>query len=260
MDEQTSEKPINEQAWIKVWHPLGLDVRVQFTGKPVDWAGLLANVNAAFAAGWLADCPGLEEGETKEEVGYVVVRDTENKTGPGIKVDLYPVSDATKFKFLSVYLDSVEEVQAFENASGMKVAGLQKYIGSGNLERGANKQTDALIHHAPRPFTVIHKPNPAFNPEETDAKKKKPKRLFVRWGNQSAAIPQAGQPEGGDPQMTAAEIRAKEIEFAKDQARKAKLIEATIFQKFNVKSWDALTDANLQAVRNRAKEILDQQF
>lgn len=175
--------------WMKLWHPRGVQVSLPVAG---DYAGMFAAVDAAFAAGWLADAPGLEAGEEVEEISHCVKSIHVNKDGTeSPMIDLYAAKDALKYSVLRVYLDTVEQMRAFEAASGIRFHDMPKYEGVGKLERG-NRQTAKFFSAAPRPFKVVYAANPAYS--EEDAKKTKEAgqvykvaaRKFVRWGEPAA--------------------------------------------------------------------------
>lgn len=174
-------------AYLDLFHPRGPKLRlpIPLAGEPVApivWQTLILSVNAALDAGLVLDQPGLEEGERKDAVRWVVKRIHDNGNGTETPiVDLYPDNEQLKFAVLSHYLNEPAHVEAFEQASGLQLNQLPAYIGAGKLERGASRQTDAMIIAAPRPFNVCSKPNPRHDPNETDPKKKKPKRIFSRW-------------------------------------------------------------------------------
>ena len=180
--------------WVKLYHKSGLDVR--FRLPMIAWGAASDQVDEALAAGWSKDPPGSEPtapGEERQEIGWVCRRQKENDDGSLTPViDLYADHDRMTFKTLTVYLNNQAELDAFQVASGLKLAESQVYVGQGSPERGASKLTDVFIVRAPRPFTVISKPNPRHDPNETDVKKKKPKRIFVRWdGQQTSPTPVA---------------------------------------------------------------------
>ncbi len=181
---------------VKLFHPRGPAVTIPVTVAALDYRAMLASVSAMLDAGFLVAAPGLEAGEHKEDIGYVVLRSKENSDGTSTPiVDLYPADDGMKFAVLSVYLNKPADEEAFEFAAKMRLDAFQPYIGAGKLERGASKQTDRLIVKAPKPFAVVFKDNPKYDPNETDTAKKKPKRLFVRWADEKPASEQpASQP------------------------------------------------------------------
>lgn len=191
------ENTDSTNGWVKLYTPTGalVTLPVSSTSK-IDYAMMLSNVNAALAAGWLVTEPGLEEGEKTEQIGYVVRREKENAKDGSLTpiIDLYPAHDAMKFSVLSIYLNTPKDVEEFENASGIELESIQKYAGSNKIERGKARSTDALIKASPRPFGVVWKDNPKYDPTETDATKKKPKRLFVRWQSTTPATSQPAEP------------------------------------------------------------------
>lgn len=185
-----------ECGWVKLYHPRGPLVTIPVTAVPLDYGAMLVNVSAMLDGGWLMTAPGLEAGEQKFDVGYVVrrIKDNNNDGTSSDVIDLYPADEGLKWPEMHVYLDDQADIDAFEYATGMTVAALPEHIGKDRIERGASKRTDPLIVKAPRPFGVVWKANPKHDPNETDVKKKKPKKLFVRWENQR---PATDTPQGG---------------------------------------------------------------
>jgi hypothetical protein len=183
----------------RFYHPSGVPVTLPLVGS---FAEQFAAVGDALAAGFLASPPGVEQGEHKDDIGYVVKREKENDDGTVTPiVDLYPADEALKFAMLSVYLNRPQDEAAFEAVSGVKVASLPLYIGQNKVERGKSRQTDALVVKVPRPFGVVWKDNPKYDPAEQDTAKKKPKRLFVRWFDQKPPQQQSAA-TGNPPQRT----------------------------------------------------------
>lgn len=181
-------------AWAKLYHPSGalvtLPVPVGKAGSPEFYRVSFTAVSEAIAAGFLVHAPGLEAGEQKEEIGYVLRRSklNEDKTETPI-IDLYLVNDAVKFKVLSVYLNKDEDVAAFEKASGIGLASLKEFPGTAAPERGASRQSDSYIVRVPKPFGVVLIANPKYDEKEAAAVASRgkgeiygvPKRKFVRW-------------------------------------------------------------------------------
>lgn len=181
--------------WARVYSPQGVQVSLPLAG---DHAGMLAALTRALAAGWLADPPGVAQGERRVDIGYVVRREKVNpdrSTTPII--DLYPADPHLTFAVLSVYLNREEDVDAFERASGVRVAHLPTYVGDNKVERGKKPATDKFVVRVPKPFGVVLTDNPKYDPNETDTAKKKPARLFVRWAEPQPA-PQT-QAAAADP-------------------------------------------------------------
>ncbi len=176
MDEQ-----LNTNGWTKLYHPCGAQVTLPV---PVsDPAAGLTAVSAYLSAGWLVNAPGLEDGERVDDIGFVVKRVKANDDGSETPViDLYP--PRANFRILGVYLNTPDDVKAFESTCGVKLASLPLYEGDNAIERGKGPKTDKYVVSLPRPVKAVFKANPKW---EGDEDKKHPKRLFVRWGNSAPA-------------------------------------------------------------------------
>lgn len=197
--------------WMKLWTPSGVQVTLPVPthspGSPdINYGMAFAAVQNAITAGFLVDAPGLESGETVKQVGYVVRRSKDGRNGEVSVIDLYEASDGMNFSFLSVYLNTPEDVTAFQRASGMIVMSIPLYIGDNKIERGKKRELDRLVTRVPRPFGVVYAANPKFNKTEADAAKlagkpyKYPSRKFVRWSDQPATTTQTkdGTSSSGD--------------------------------------------------------------
>jgi hypothetical protein len=177
-------EPKSEVGWMKLFHPRGPQVTLPVAD--VTPAGSLAAVAAYLDAGWLVTAPGLEDGEEKDTVGWVL-RGTFEKEGEATPfVLLYSTNDALKWSFLKVYLNTDDDIAAFEHASRMKLEAIPEYVGADKPARGASGKTDRFILAAPRPFGVVYRKNPKHDPA-TEEGKLKPARLFVRWTDQRPA-------------------------------------------------------------------------
>lgn len=190
-----------ESGWCKLYTADGVLVTLPVTVAPLDYAAMISNVRAMLAAGFLVNAPGVEPGETKEDIGYVVRRSKDSRDGGQVPVlDLYPANDGAHFAILSVYLNTPEERAAFEAASGMSLARMPEYIGDNKIERGKSRKTDELVIKAPRPFGVVYAANPKYDEQAAAAAKGRgevypvPRRKFVRWAGQAATPPAAEQP------------------------------------------------------------------
>ncbi len=155
-------------------------IRVKLPILPgYDYAAAFACVTSAVEAGWLVTAPGLEDGEEKESIGWVLRGAFEKEGESTPYVLLYAANEALTWSILKVYLNRREDVDAFEFASGMKLDSIPDYIGDNKPQRGAAPKTDRFIVRAPKPFGVVFKKNPRH--DDTEAGKMKPARLFVRW-------------------------------------------------------------------------------
>lgn len=196
--------------YVKLWYA-GVQVSLPLPCEPVNYGQMLANLDAAIAAGFAASLAGLEQGENKDVLGWVVRTLHDSRSGTVSALDLYLPDD--KFSKVRLYLNNEPDVKAFEALSGLLVDKLPIYEGSNKIERFVNRMTDAKVTQVPRPMLFVWKNNPAYNPDEKDAKKKKPARLFVRWdaatGKPAAANGQPpagnGQPQPGDEERLAAD-------------------------------------------------------
>jgi len=195
-----------ESGWVKLYHPRGPLVTLPVTAEPTDYARMFVAIGAALDAGFLATAPGIEAGEHVETIGHVVQRMKDNQDHSQTSViDLYPTTEPGKFAILSVYLNNPDQIGAFEAVSGLKLATIPVYVGTNKIERGASRQADQFVVAVPRPFRVVYKDNPKYNPNETDTAKKKPARLFVRWPDLPAAsdkpAPQQQAPQNAPQQQ-----------------------------------------------------------
>lgn len=184
-----------------------------------DWAKeILAasqSIEAAKVAGWLTSDPA-KEGFEKVSVGWVVLRykqnDDESETPV---VDLYSEDDRLKHAVGSVYLNTPKDRESFFAVSGIDLQRCKVYVGSGKLERGKSRQTDDLFAKSQKPFAVVFRANPKYDPAETDATKKKPKRLFVRWVPMSGGDNVVTQSPPGSSAPPPATSQKTQTEFAR---------------------------------------------
>ncbi len=175
------ENQQSQCGWLKLYHLGGVQVTLPvLTGEPVtpEMASLmLASVGAYLAAGFAANLPGVEEGEKVEDIRHVVRRVKTNDDGSETPViDLYP--ERANFRILVLYLNTEQDVQAFETACGVRVQDLPLYDGDNSIERGKGPKTDKYVTTLPRNAKAIFKANSKW---EGDDDKKHTKRLFIRW-------------------------------------------------------------------------------
>jgi hypothetical protein len=189
--------------WCKVWHKRGVQVTVPLRGEISTFA---EQIESLFAWGFTAECPGLEEGEEKDHVAYVLRGGSEHDGKVTPFVLLYSTNDAYTWSFLKVYMNKPEDIAAFEFASKTKLDKLPDYVGNDKPQRGASVKTDAYIVKVPKPFGVVFKKNPKH--DDTEAGKMKPARLFVRWADMK---PVSEQPTAAKP-ADAGDVNAKVME------------------------------------------------
>lgn len=171
--------------WVKLFHPGGVQVTLPVPVTHVvdqETAGImLASVSAYLQAGWLANMPGLEEGETKEKITHLVRREKTNDDGS--KTPLIDVYCGGNFRTLGVYLNTQDDIAEFEKCFG-PLAKFPVYDGDVPIERGKKPDRDKLYVISVSGVNVVWKLNPKYEGEED---KKNPKRLFVRWENGGAS-------------------------------------------------------------------------
>lgn len=191
--------------FVKLFHGSGLQVSVPL-GVGLDPAQVYADLDNWLATGWKPEPPGIEPGEQKEEIAYVVRKFTSNDRGDSNRLDLY--AESLKWAVLTVYLDNDDQIAEFERAANVKLRDLPIYEGDNKIERGKNANVDRkYVVRLPRTVIAVSKPNPRYNAEEAAKATQsnpytKPKKVFVRWGNQNpsppAIAPQA-QSQGPQP-------------------------------------------------------------
>jgi hypothetical protein len=189
---------------VRLFHSSGALVTLPVFAAPEDcYAGMFRSVNAALAAGFTVCAPGMEQGEEKDEIGWVVRTTKNSKTGVADLLFLYSVNEALTWKVLNVYLDTPEQVAAFEAVSGLTVAKLPKFPSEAAPQRVPGSASADFFVKVPKPFGVVYRENPKYNEAAaaSAAAAKKPysqaKKKFVRWFGQPQAA--AGTPVNGTP-------------------------------------------------------------
>lgn len=165
-------------ASMRLFHPRGPQVTLPVV-MGFNYSEAFAAVSAALDAGFQVEAPGLDEGEEKETVGWVLRGGSERDGQITPFVLLYTLNEALTWSFLKVYMNKPQDIEAFEYASKMKLEKLPDYVGNDKPQRGASQKTDKFIVKCPKPFGVVFKKNPKH--DDTEAGKMKPARLFVRW-------------------------------------------------------------------------------
>lgn len=154
----------------------------------VDQASLLArSVDNLLAAGWAVNLPGIEQGENVAEIGYVARREKYNTNDGSTTpiIDLYENKDPQRggaFKLIHLYLNTAEDVAAFESACGITLSQIPLYEADAAIERGKGKDKYVLALRAPA--KLVWKLNPRYEGKDD---KKNAKRLFVRWHSHQPA-------------------------------------------------------------------------
>jgi len=194
-DKESPMDPMNPSpnvGWAKFYHPT-TGVLVTLPVEATSPKAAMQSVERYLAAGWKAEYAEVEK-ETRVEVRHIVRRVKTN--ADGTETPVLDVYNGGKFRILGVYLNTPQDVAAFEHAFGKKLTELPLYEGGSPIERGANPRLDSKYVVAVSGVSVVYKPNPRWEGEED---KKHQKRLFVRWERNVPAAPQAVSPSTPPP-------------------------------------------------------------
>lgn len=182
---------------MKLFTPDGFEVTVK-VDTAVDLKDLMGRVNfmsaKAFEAGFLVNSTqtALSMGEQKEEIGWCVRGTVEGREGPTPVLHLYSTRPGYVKPFIVCYINTKDDLLAFEAASGISLDTVPEYIGEGRIERGKNPRTDALVTKFRRPATLVWAPNPRYSEAESQSVKAAgktytvAKKKFSRWASASS--------------------------------------------------------------------------
>lgn len=184
--------------WLKLWSKYGVQVTFPLRGDITTYA---AQIDYLFGTGFLTQCPGMEEGEEKEDIGWVCRIDHENERGVTPTVLLYSSTEQLTYSYLRKYLNTDADIKDFEFACKVRLNDLPIYPGNDHPQRGKSAKTDRFIVALGKPTTLIWKHNPRYRdaPQGDDNRKtaEKTKRLFVRWADTKPA--DTPKPDDGKP-------------------------------------------------------------
>ena len=186
--------------WIKLYHPSGAQVSLPVpllarltTQQAMD---VLGSVSEYINAGFLVNAPGLEDGELLEVVNAVACREAKDKTPI---IDFYSSNTKLLKKFMHVYLNTEQDVLAFEEAAGIKVTSLPVYDGALAIARDDNKAGKYIVN-LPRPLKLIWNLSPKWEEwKAAGGEGNEPhKRMLVRYD--------AGAPAAASTSLAAARL------------------------------------------------------
>jgi hypothetical protein len=175
-------------SWSRLWHPRGVQVTLPLSPDPANgFAAALNQVSAALDAGWLAQAPGLEEGEQKDMVSGIArgIHEKEGRCTPYVL--LYSASAHLIHPILKCYLDTKDQIEAFEYAAKFKLDKIPLYDGTDKPARDNSQRAKRNIVTLQRHFGVVFKPNPKYDEAARAAVVargdiyKVAKDVFVRW-------------------------------------------------------------------------------
>ncbi len=222
-------------------------------GCNFDYGAAFHDVELAIDTGWLPREIGLEAGESKEEIGWVL-RGSTQKGDPLLL--LYSANESLTWSFLTVYPDTPERREAFEAASGLRLDALPEYGGSDKPQRGAGPKGDKFIVKAPKAFAVVWKPNPKFmeapagEDKRTNAQKRK--RDFVRWDGEK--VPQAADVGDQDGLATQGQVQMIDDLYRELVGLGATVKAEAILSWLQVDDWYKLDQAGVKKAEDYLRE------
>lgn len=177
---------------VRLFHASGVQVTLPLGKSQDEYKHLYASVDAMLASGFLTAEPGMQVGENKDMIGSVARREKVDERGTTPVIDMYINHEKMVHSFLTIYLNTPQDIDAFEASSGLKLNSIKLYAGDNRLEKGTPKGNQYLAN-CPRPFEAVWIPNPKYNKEEADSMRQSgkmytiPARKFVRFGGAVAA-------------------------------------------------------------------------
>jgi len=145
----------NKYALTHLYHPgtgakvdIPLDLETELTQAQA--VSLIRSVDNLLSAGFTVNMPGLENGELVEEVAFVSRR--AGNDGTPI-LAFYVAHPKMLKKFLHEYMDTPEQIKAFENASGMKFDNLPVFDGDKDITKDHRNAAKYIIQTPP--FKVV---------------------------------------------------------------------------------------------------------
>jgi hypothetical protein len=172
--------------WTRLYHPAGVQVTIPIPlEKPISTEtaqSALTSVSSLLDAGWLVEAPGLEEGEQKQEVVSVSRRESKDSTPI---LAFYLAHPKTIKKFLHHYLNTQEDVQAFEAATGLRLNAIPLWPGERDVDKD-HKDANKYIVPLPRPIQIIWEINPKWQQWSAEGGKstgaiEPHKRILIRY-------------------------------------------------------------------------------
>lgn len=180
--------------WTRLYHPAGVQVTIPIPlEKPISPETAqfaLTSVSSLLDAGWLVEAPGLEEGEQKQEVVSVSRRESKDSTPI---VAFYLAHPKTLKKFLHAYLNTQEDVMAFEAATGLRLNAIPCWPGERDIDKD-HREAGKYIVSLPHPIHIVWAINPKWQQWSAEGGKatgaiEPHKRILVRYDIAQAPAP-----------------------------------------------------------------------
>lgn len=239
------------EATVRLYHPNGAEVQLPIR---IPFPDASSDIETYTKAGWMIQKPEKTE---VINIGYIVRRSKLNKiTGVETPViDLFGSHPRMNRRFLMVYLNTLEQIQAFEIATGLKLDQIKFFNGDAPPKNEDGATNREYIVRLEKTVNVAYKANPAYNKDEKDETKKKPARLFIRWLDKADwydavnPTPRPVAPQNGaksSPPPTAVPATPKDAGASSDGwwndvAKRNQVIEA--FAKFGIKGKDKIVES-----------------
>lgn len=172
-----------QHAFVKLYHPTGALVTIPIDPlnrfSPERASDLLYSVDALLTAGFQVNLPGLEQGELVEEMSHIARREGADQTPI---VDFYSSNLRLEKKLLHIYMNTADDIAAFEAATGIKLGDLPVYEGKTAIER-KDRHAAKYIRALSRPIKIVFKINPRWEQWNQAGKEglEPHKRLIVRY-------------------------------------------------------------------------------
>ncbi len=182
--------------WTRLYHPAGVQVTLPIPlEKPISpetAQSALTSVSSLLDAGWLVEAPGLEEGEQKQEVVSVSRRESKDNTPI---VAFYLAHPKTLKKFLHAYLNTQEDVLAFEAATGLRLNAIPLWPGERDIDKD-HREAGKYIVPLPHPIHIVWAINPKWQQWSAEGGKatgaiEPHKRILVRYDVAQAPTPKS---------------------------------------------------------------------
>ena len=124
-----TDEPINN-GWTKLYHPTGALVTIPISLVdqilPSHAENISRSIETLIAAGFSPNMPGLEAGELMEEINAVARREGADMTPI---IDFYSSNKFLEKKFMHAYMNTPEDIEAFQQATGILLDTLTTYDG-----------------------------------------------------------------------------------------------------------------------------------
>jgi hypothetical protein len=192
----TDENTLN--GWVKLYSPHGALITFPLSmTEPIDAekaALVMLSVDNLINAGFTANISGLEEGELMEKLSAVARREGSDENRTPI-VDFYSANTRLSKKILHAYLNTTEDIAAFESATGLKLDMITVYDGKIAIDR-ADRNAAKYIKALPHVIKVVYKISPRWEQwKAAGGEGQEPhKKLLVRYEVNRKAEPSPAIP------------------------------------------------------------------